>query len=140
MTAAPALSPSEQVVASWRAGVLSLPEDRIPAPGLLWFEPGPRGRPGVWTAVRAAMLRFLDEWGAEAARVGWSTESLFGVHGVKGALRADSTGAMVSNYPYSVLALDASSIVLGRRGARLTFRGLTNPAESIPLWRFRSTT
>ncbi len=136
MSAALALSEPQQLVATWRAGVLSLPDGRLPCPGLIWFEPGPRGRSGIWVGVRTMMLRFVEHWGEEAAALGWSTESLFGVHRLAGAARADSTGALVTLYPRKVVALDEHTVTTERNGVRQTFRGMPNPAESVPLWRF----
>lgn len=136
MSAALALTPAQQVVASWRAGVQSLRRDRQPAPGLLWYEPGRSGRDGVWLAVHNAMVAFLDDWGERAVEQGYTVEQLFGVHRLAGAIRADSTGALITNYPYRVVALSETEIVLERAATRLTIRGLTNPAEAIPLWEF----
>lgn len=139
MTAARALSASELLVASWRKGVLSLPDDRVPCPGMIWVEPGPRVRPGIWAGVRTMMLRFCEHWGEEAAALGWTTEQLFGVHRLAGALRADSTGALVTIYPRRVVTMDERTIVTERGPSRQTFRGLTNPADSIPIWDWRRT-
>lgn len=136
MSAARALSDPERLVASWRAGVLSLPDDRVPCEGLIWVEPGPRGRAGIWAGVRTMMLRFCEHWGEEAAACGWTTERLFGVHRLAGAIRADSTGALVTLYPRRVVALDAHTLVTERNGSRQTCRTMTNPAESVPIWAF----
>ena len=137
MTAALALTDAQQVVASWRTGVLSLDPERVPCPGMLWRGYGPHGREGVWRAVHRAMLAALDEWGEAAVAFGWSTEALFGVHQTAGAVRADSTGALVTLYPRRVVAMCEREISLERRGVIQTFRGLTNPADSVPLWAFR---
>ena len=137
MSAALALTDAQRLVASWRAGVMRLPADRIPCTGMIMREAGPNGRFGVWTAVRSMMLRFIDQWGEEAEVLGWSTESLFGVHRLAGALRADSTGALVSVHPWAVIAMDERTITLARGKTRSVFRGLTNPGESIPVWAFR---
>lgn len=83
------------------------------------------------------MLRFLDNWGAQAAAAGWRDIDLFGVHRLAGAVRADATGALVTNWPYRVVALDERTITLARRDTVLVFRGFTNPGESVPLWAFR---
>ncbi|WHQ72548.1 hypothetical protein [Methylorubrum extorquens] len=136
MNAALALTDSAHLVASWRAGVLSLPDDQVPCPGMIWRSPGEGGREGVWRHVRKAMLVFLDEWGEHAADLGWSTEALFGVHRGAGALRSDSTGALVSLYPRRCIALCEREIHLERRGSITVDRGLTNPADSVPLWLF----
>ncbi|MBI1690515.1 hypothetical protein [Methylorubrum sp. DB1722] len=136
MTAALALTDSARLVASWRAGVLSLPEDHIPCPGMIWREAGANGRDGVWYHVRKAMLGFLDEWGESAADLGWGAEQLFGVHRLAAAVRSDSTGALVTVFPRRVVAMCEREITLERRGSIQTFRGLTNPADSVPIWLF----
>lgn len=136
MTAALALTEAQRVVASWRAGVLSLPDDRVPCPGMIWREPGQSGREAVWYHVRKAMLAFLNEWGEAAADLGWSAEQLFGVHHAAAAFRSDSTGALVTVYPRRVVAICEREITLERRGSIQTFRGLTNPADSVPIWLF----
>ncbi|SOR27161.1 conserved protein of unknown function [Methylorubrum extorquens] len=136
MSAALALPDSARLVASWRAGVLSLPDDHVPCPGMIWREAGEGGREGVWRSVRRAMLVFLDDWGEAAADLGWTTEALFGVHRAAGALRSDSTGALVSLYPRRCIALCEREIHLERRGSIMVDRGLTNPADSVPLWLF----
>lgn len=136
MSAAFALTDPARLVASWRAGVLSLPDDRIPCPGMIWREAGAGGREGVWYHVRKAMLGFLNEWGELAADLGWSAEQLFGVHRLAAAVRADSTGALVTVLPRRVVAMCECEITLERRGSIQTFRGLTNPKESLPLWMF----
>lgn len=138
MTAALALTDVARLVASWRAGVLSLPEHQVPCPGMIWIEPGPRGRPGVWRSVRRAMLAFLDDWGEAAAAFGWSTEELFGVHRLAGAYRTDSTGALVCLYPRRCIALCEREIHLDRIGGSVVVdrRPLTNPADSVPIWLF----
>lgn len=136
MTAALALTDSARLVASWRAGVLSLPDDRIPCPGMIWREAGEGGREGVWSWVRRAMIVFLDEWGEHAADLGWSAEHLFGVHRRAAAVRSDSTGALVTVFPRRVVAMCEREITLERRGSIQTFRGLTNPADSVPIWLF----
>lgn len=137
MTAALALTAAQQLADSWRIGVCSLPDDRVPCPGMLWREAGPNGREGVWRHVRRAMLAFLDEWGADAARLGWSTEALFGVHRLAAAYRSDSTGALVLLYPRRCVALCEREIHIERRGVIQVARGLTNAAESVPIWDWR---
>ena len=60
-SAAPPPPDSARLVGSWRAGMFSLPDDCIPCPGIIWREPGPSGREGIWLTVRKAMLLFVDE-------------------------------------------------------------------------------
>lgn len=82
------------------------------------------------------MLLFVDEWGEAAADLGWSTEQLFGVHRLAAAVRADSTGALVTVFPCRVVAMCEREITLERHLSIQTFRSLTNPEESLPLWMF----
>lgn len=123
-------------VAEWRAGVARLDPQACRVPGLLVRRRAPRFKPPPWPEVHAAMLAFLETLGERAAALGWSTEQVFGVHRSAGALRSDSTGALVTLYPCRVEAIDATCIHLIRGQSRQTFRGLTNPAESVPIWAF----
>lgn len=127
----------EALVASWRAGHAQLDPSRPPAPGIINVEPGPAGRPGVWRVVHEMMGRFIDERGPEAAALGWTTLSLFGVHRTAGSMRVDATGALITLYPRKVIAISATEIQLSRRGVVQTYRGLVNPAASVPVWDFR---
>jgi hypothetical protein len=138
MSAALALTDATRLVASWRAGVLSLPEDQVPCPGMIWTERGPAGRSGVWRSVRKAMLAFLDDWGEAAAEFGWSTEALFGVHRTAGASRADCTGTMVTVYPRRCIALCEREIHLDRIGGSVVVdrRPASTPPDCVPIWLF----
>lgn len=131
-----AVADARALVESWRAGHARLDPDRPPAPGIINVEPGPYGRAGVWASVHEMMGRFIDERGAEAADLGWSTVALFGVHRAAGAMRADATGALITLYPRRVIALSATEIQLRRHGVVQTYRGMINSAESVPVWDF----
>lgn len=130
MSAALALTDAQQLSDSWRIGVCSLREDRVPCDGVIG---------DAWIGVRRSMLRFVDEWGEHAARLGWSTEALFGVHRLAGAYRVDSVGALVNLYPRRCIALCVREIHLERRGSITVATALTNPADSVPIWLFRRT-
>jgi len=115
VSAALALTDSARLVASWRAGVLSLPDDRVPCPGMIWIEPGPA-----------------------AADFGWSTEALFGVHRLAGASRADCTGTLVTVYPRRCIALCEREIHLDRIGGSVVVdrRPAVIPPDCVPIWMF----
>ncbi|SEI12383.1 hypothetical protein SAMN02799636_05746 [Methylobacterium sp. 275MFSha3.1] len=51
--------------------------------------------PAKWAAIRANALAFIDQFGAEAYRLGWSAADLFGVHPQTGTLRVDSCGVLM---------------------------------------------
>jgi hypothetical protein len=56
--------------AGWRAGFARLDADRPPA--------GLSMPPRRWRAIIEAIGAFLDRWGAEAARLGWTAHDVFG--------------------------------------------------------------
>lgn len=138
MSAALALPDSARLVASWRAGVLSLPDDQVPCPGMIWREAGPNGREGVWRSVRKALLVFLDDWGPAAVDFGWSTEALLGVHRTAGANRSDCCGSMVTVYPRRCIALCEREIHLDRISGSVLVdrRPASTPPDCVPIWLF----
>ncbi|GJD92900.1 hypothetical protein [Methylobacterium iners] len=119
-----ALGLEAETVAIWRREIELIDSYKIPCPGQSWRH---------WPRVQAGMLLFLDDWGVAAIEAGWTDIGLFGVHRRMGAVRADSTGALVTFTPYQVEALASGEIHFVNG---LVDRGLTNPAESIPLWSF----
>jgi hypothetical protein len=78
-------SPLETVL-TWSRGFASLSPDQPPCPGLRsidWYEMHPR------------CTAWIEEWGLQAAELGWGTLRLFGVHPTAGTLRGDYTGALL---------------------------------------------
>jgi hypothetical protein len=126
----------EAIIEGWRAGIAGLDPTRPPAPGIINVEPGPQGRRDIWSGVHEMMRRFIEERGAEAVALGWSTLSLFGVHRMAGTMRQDATGALITLYPRKVIEMTSTEIKLRRNGVVQTYRGLVNPADSVPAWEF----
>ena len=75
-------------VASWHDQIERLSEHDSPCRYLL--------TPAMWAAIRANALAFIDQHGAEAYRLGWTAEQLFGVHPEHGFLRVEYAGALRS--------------------------------------------
>ncbi|WP_066918484.1 hypothetical protein [Methylobacterium sp. CCH5-D2] len=71
---------------TWRARLAALDPDTSPCPGLFGE---------AWQRKHAAMLSFLDRFGARAVDLGWSELDLFGVHPTAGIIRIDHCGALV---------------------------------------------
>lgn len=117
-------SPTQALVDTWYAEIEAIDEWGIPCPGAVLH---------YWPKVRAYMLTFLDTWGEAAVDLGWTDIRLFGVHRVVAMYRVDSCGALVLVHPYVVEAMDAHHIHFTNG---LVHRGMTNPADSIPLWEF----
>jgi hypothetical protein len=68
--------------------------------------------------------RFLDQWGAQAEKLGWTADDLFGLHdppkqpgpNYRRLSRYDATGLIWLLRDRTVVALDANSAVIGRAG------------------------
>ena len=110
-------------VASWRDQIERLSEHASPCRYLL---------PAKWKAMRENALAFLDQHGAEAHRLGWTAEQLFGVHPEHGFLRVEYAGAlMVNGNP--VVAVEPDRIVFDRFSGYRTKPGQT---WGPPVWEF----
>lgn len=118
-----AMSDLPSAVASWRDQIERLPEHASPCRYLL---------PAKWAAMRGNCLAFVDQFGAEAYRLGWSAPQLFGLHPENGTLRVDYCGVlMVNDRP--VVGVEDTRIVFDR------FSGYrTKPGQvwGIPVWEF----
>ncbi|SFG65307.1 hypothetical protein [Methylobacterium gossipiicola] len=125
MSAALALpTEAKRIVEAWRAGVRSLPVLAPPCRGMT---------SAGWPGVRAGMLEFLDTSGLDAVRMGFGTRALFGVHRLAAALRVDSCGVLVMVTWVPIARMEPGVIRLANG---LVSRGMTNPDESIPIWKF----
>ncbi|SEH34298.1 hypothetical protein SAMN02799636_01585 [Methylobacterium sp. 275MFSha3.1] len=82
--------------------------------------------------MRANALAFIDQHGAEAHRLGWTAEQLFGVHPEHGSLRVDYCGVlMVVSEPAK--GVEAQRILF----ERLTgYRYKVGQVWGMPVWEF----
>ncbi len=78
-------------------------------------------------------LQFLRELADQAAGLGWTTEELFGVDPVVGAVRVDACGALVISGGRPVQEVEQDRI---RFGANSYYR-LRGRTPSIPVWAFK---
>ncbi len=115
------------VPTEWREGVAKL-TTMAPLPGL---------QPERWQVLVADARKFVEEWAAQAARLGWSTAEVFGCHRRAPAKRYDAAGlvAMLNGDRVVVMTVDAATTE-NACGVRLRhFRRLTGPAcERGLLW------
>ncbi|MCJ2028074.1 hypothetical protein MKK50_01420, partial [Methylobacterium sp. J-043] len=92
--------------------------------------PGLHGE--TWQRVHAAMLDFLERFGAEAVDLGWSEFDLFGVHPTVGIIRADHCGALVVG-GRAAQWIDPTRINFGN----LTYyRDTPGRPRGIPIWAY----
>ena len=119
---APTLIPNP--VAIWHGAIVGLGPHASPCRYLT---------PAKWAPMRANALAFLDQYGAEAHRLGWTAPQLFGVHPEHGFLRVEYAGALMVNGSL-VVGVEPDRIVFGR------FSGYRNkPGQSWgpPVWEFK---
>ena len=79
--------------------------------------------------------KFLDHWGAEAARLGWSALDVFGVHPIAPAARFDAAGLVLLISSGEVLAINHMSATIKSRSSNSTLTYLRTPREgAVALW------
>jgi hypothetical protein len=82
---------------------------------------------------------FLNRWGAEAARRGWSAEDVFGVHPVAPGARYDTAGLVVLIDGGEVTAMSEKSASIRTRSSGATLIYLRTPRDgSVALWEMAS--
>ena len=79
--------------------------------------------------------KFLDRWGAEAARLGWSALDVFGAHPVAPAVRYDAAGLVQLISGGEVIAVRADRATIRARLSRSELTYLRSPrAGAVALW------
>ena len=105
---------------AWREALLGLSPDRNPCPGF---------RPGAWARVQANALDCIERHGAEAHRLGWTAEELFGVHPTLGAIRVGHCGALMLSAAGRVATHASPGGPLGPNAVDMTLRLDDAPAS-----------
>jgi hypothetical protein len=80
--------------------------------------------PRWWALLRETSALFLDEWGATAEGLGWTTADLFAVNGKVPYTRIDQYGLcpLLAGRCQKVIALTAEVAVIQSGSNRTTFR------------------
>jgi hypothetical protein len=93
----------------------------------------------VWQQLIADGHRFLDVWGAEAARLGWGTLDLFGVHPGAPAARYDVMGLIPMVRGGEVIAIEPTRATTRMpSGGLLTYLRRPQPG-AVPIWNWGRT-
>jgi hypothetical protein len=117
------------IPAHWCEGVLRL--------GIM---PPPRTYPAhAWEQLSADAERFLDDWAAQAHRLGWPDWELFGCHKRAPWGRIQGMGLVLLLQGDEIAALTAvEAVIRTRTGARQTYRRRPHdplhPAERCLVW------
>ena len=93
-----------------------------------------------WRELLQDGNRFFEQWGPQAAELGWTALDLFGVHPVAPAARYDCMGLVPIIRGHVVVALDnVKASLQGRSGASLTY--LRRPLSgAVLLWDYPAST
>lgn len=110
-------------LALWRAGLARLSPLTPPCPDY---------REEEWRRVHARAAAFLDDFGAQAEALGWTTPELWGVHPKVGTVRVDHCGALVLVIGGPIVAITSDTI----RHRGLTFYRKPHLPRGVPLWGF----
>ena len=124
-----------------RAALIAVP-DGVPdswAQGicdLLVMPPHPAWKDDGWKVLQQDALWFLQDWAAQANRLGWEALDLFGAHPAAPAARLDSKGLVLLLNGCLVVALTEDSAVIKTPLDRsLTFhRHMPPPVERHLIW------
>jgi TubC N-terminal docking domain len=122
-------APPVAMVAAWAAGVARLHSTAAP-----------RGYPEhVWRQLIVDAERFLDDWGAQAHRLGWPDWELFGCHRRAPWGRIQGMGLVLLLRGDEIAALtETEAVIRTPTGARQTYtrqpRDPLHPAERCLVW------
>jgi hypothetical protein len=90
-----------------------------------------------WQRIVDATGNFLDRWGAEAIRCGWTDLDLFGVDADAPSRRFDCMGLLLLIDRMDVVAIDplgADLVALNDTSATQRYRRKSRPVGTVPLW------
>lgn len=115
---------SADIVASWRAGMVSFVGSGAPCPGLGL---------DVWERTRYRVAPFLDKFGDRAVALGWDAHDLFGVDPEVGLVRPERCGALMLSRGRQIVTIDDRAVTFDD-GRKFEKSARANP--SIPVWEF----
>ena len=136
MTIAPERSDDPEERAAIIEGAPGLPRAWAEGYAALCTMPPPFGfSADRWRRVVDAAGIFLDRWGAEAIRCGWSDLDVFGCHSDAPDRRFDCMGLVLLLDRCEVVAIDRDGADLAMAtGARQRFRHRPLPPGTVSLW------
>ena len=88
--------------------------------------------PTAWANIHEACSDFIEQFGADAVRMGWTAIELFGVHPKHGLLRVDWCGAMITG-GHKAIGIEPNRILFGNVSG---YRNVAGAPSGIPIWEF----
>ncbi len=123
-----------------RAALVSVP-DGVPSDwaqgvcDLLVMPPHPAWTDEGWQTIREDAVQFLQQWAAQAHRLGWDGLDLFGVHRSRPAVRVDCMGLVPLLKGRSVLALTEDRAAIEAHHGTVTYpRKAVRSVDQCPVW------
>ncbi|CAO4183400.1 hypothetical protein [Methylorubrum aminovorans] len=88
--------------------------------------------PTAWANIHEVCTDFIESFGADAVRLGWTAPQLFGVHPEHGTLRVDWCGVMMIG-GRKAIGIEADRIPFGNLTG---YRNVPGVPVGIPIWEF----
>ena len=88
--------------------------------------------PTAWANIHEACTDFIERFGAEAVRMGWTATELFGIHPKHGLLRVDWCGVMITG-GHKAIGIEPNRILFGNVSG---YRNVAGAPTGIPVWAF----
>jgi hypothetical protein len=86
----------------------------------------------AWANIHEACTDFIERFGAEVVRLGWTAPQLFGVHPQHGTLRIDWCGVMITG-GNKAIGIEPDRIMFGNVS---DYRNTPGAPTGIPIWEF----
>ncbi|MBA9068435.1 hypothetical protein FHR71_002176 [Methylobacterium sp. RAS18] len=86
----------------------------------------------AWVNIHEACADFIERFGAEAVRLGWTAPQFFGVHPQHGTLRIDWCGVMITG-GNKAIGIEPNRILFGNVSG---YRNKPGAPTGIPIWEF----
>jgi hypothetical protein len=87
-----------------------------------------------WSDLVQDAAAFLNVWGEQAARLGWTATDIFGVHPRAPSTRYDQMGVALLIHGGAVVAItDSTAVIKELSGSALTWRRSVD-RRSVPIW------
>ena len=86
----------------------------------------------AWANIHEASTDFIERFGAEAVRLGWTAPQIFGVHPQHGTLRIDWCGVMITG-GHKAIGIEPNRILFGNVSG---YRNVAGAPVGIPIWKF----
>jgi hypothetical protein len=120
----PQLSPSAVLPDDWREGFTRLScADRLA-----------NFTATRWNDLIRDSAGFLNLWGEQAAKLGWTASDIFGVHPKAPSSRCDQMGVALLIHGGTIVAItDSTAVIKERSGSLLTWRRSVD-RRSVPIW------